>query len=237
MLNGLVTKTRQGASALVKAVSKSGSEPERAAFVAAAGAHVCASLMGVSKVKTLSKPALMPLLAGRVLRSSCGSLAKGLGLVGLAGGWAGDLVLMKPDSLPKGAAGFAINHAAYIALLLRGGARPSAVRAGIRAVPLLGAAGFAAIREPKMLPIVLGYGGLLATTSMLADDSKLHDSSNLASFGMGHGGNLFLISDAVLFARELFLEDGTVAAQFADGAVMGTYTIAQLLLVDGLFSD
>ena len=236
MLNGFVAKTRQGASALVKAVSKAVSEPERAAFVAAAGANVCASLIGVSKVKSLSKPALMPLLAGRVFRSSCDPLEKGLGLVGLAGGWAGDLVLMKPDSLPKGAVGFAINHAAYIALLVRKGARPSMVSAGIRAVPLLGAAGFAAIREPKMLPMVLGYGGLLATTSLLADDPILQDSSNPASFGMGHGGNLFLISDAVLFARELFLEDGTVAAQFADGAVMGTYTIAQLLLVDGLFS-
>ncbi|WP_269208249.1 lysoplasmalogenase family protein [Corynebacterium efficiens] len=49
------------------------------------------------------------------------------------------------------------------------------------------------------------------------------------------GGNLFLISDAVLFVREALLTAGTPAARVADAAVMGTYTVAQLLLIDGLF--
>ncbi|WP_245670333.1 lysoplasmalogenase [Corynebacterium crudilactis] len=231
-----MTKTRQGATALVKAVAKSASEPERAAFVAAASINIGASLLGVARAKKLSKPVLMPLLAGRVLRSSHTPGEKALGIAGLGGGWAGDLVLMKPNSLPQGAAGFAINHAAYITLLLAKGARPSTLRTTIRAVPLAAAAGFAALREPKLVPMVLSYGGLLATTSLLADDPHLHDSSVPASFGLGHGGNLFLISDAVLFAREMFLSEGTPAAQCADGMVMGTYTIAQLLLVDGLFS-
>lgn len=53
--------------------------------------------------------------------------------------------------------------------------------------------------------------------------------------GSGMGGNLFLISDAVLFVREALLTAGTPAARVADAAVMGTYTVAQLLLIDGLF--
>lgn len=100
----------------------------------------------------------------------------------------------------------------------------------------LGAAtALAAWKAPKLLPVVLGYGRVLAATSTLADDPVLIDPATSASYGLGHGGNLFLISDAVLFARDTLQEDNTVASRVADAVVMGTYTVAQLLLIDGLF--
>lgn len=233
-MTGFIERTRQGIQALVTAVGRATREPERAAYLVSADAHTLASLLGWSRLKKVTKPTLMPLLAGRVWRS--GTPDRGVGMIGLAGGWAGDLALMKPDNIRVGATGFAINHAAYIYLLLNRGARPSVTRVAIRAVPLAAATVLAARKAPGLLPVVLGYGGLLGATSVLADDPALINPDEPASYGLGHGGNLFLISDAVLFARETLLTPGTPAARVADAMVMGTYTVAQLLLIDGLFS-
>lgn len=226
-------RTKQGAQALVTAASQAIHEPERAAYLVAADTNTTVSLFGWKQLKKITKPALMPLLAGRVLRSEAPDNA--VGLIGLAGGWAGDLALMKPNNIPAGATGFALNHAAYVYLLTQRGARPSAGRVAIRAVPLAAATALAAWKAPKLLPVVLCYGGALAATSTLADDPVLIDPTEPATSGLGHGGNLFLISDAVLFARETLLEKETAASRVADAVVMGTYTVAQLLLIDGLF--
>lgn len=226
-------RSTQGAQALFAAAAKAIHEPERAAYLVAAGSNITASFFGWKSWKKITKPALMPLLAGRVLRSDAPDNA--LGVVGLAGGWAGDLALLKPDNIPAGATGFALNHAAYVYLLTARGARPNPGRVAIRAVPLGAATALAAWKAPKLLPVVLCYGGVLVATSTLADDSVLIDPATPASYGLGHGGNLFLISDVVLFARDILLEEGTVASHVADAIVMGTYTVAQLLLIDGLF--
>nr|WP_306687176.1 lysoplasmalogenase family protein [Corynebacterium xerosis] len=52
-------------------------------------------------------------------------------------------------------------------------------------------------------------------------------------YGIGHGGNLFLVSDALLMLRALVGEEGVVG-KLLDAGVMDTYTAAQLLLVDGI---
>ena len=230
---GFVERTRQGIQALAAAVGRSTREPERAAYLVAADTNTLASLVGWSPVKKATKPALMPLLTGGVWRS--GAPDRVAGVIGLAGGWAGDLALMKPGNIRAGASGFAVNHAVYIFLLLNRGARPGVARVAIRTVPLAAATILAARKAPGLLPVMLGYGGLLATTSVLADDPALINPKEPATYGLGHGGNLFLISDAVLFARETLLAPGTTIARVADAAVMGTYTVAQLLLIDGLF--
>ena len=237
VVKSTVRKTGQGARALGIAVARATSEPERAGYLLAAGINVTASFAGSSKAKSLSKPVLMPLLSGRVLRSRTSTTHRAIGIAGLTGGWLGDLVLMRPRSLPQGAAGFSLNHLAYCTLLWHKGARPKLGAALGRAVILAAATGFAARTQPRLAPLVLAYGGLLATTSTLADDPSLHNETTPASFGLSHGGNLFLVSDAVLCVRELLLEDSESSiASIADGIVMSTYTLAQLLLVDGLFS-
>ncbi|BAC17118.1 YhhN-like protein [Corynebacterium efficiens YS-314] len=185
-MTGFIDRTRQGVRALVTAVGRAGREPERAAYLVAADTNTLASLLGWSRLKETTKPALMPLLAGRVWRS--GVPDKTVGMIGLAGGWAGDLALMKPGNIRAGATGFAANHAAYIYLLLNRGARPSTTRVAIRAVPLAAATALAARKAPGLLPVVLGYGGLLATTSVLADDPALINPGEPATYGLGHGG-------------------------------------------------
>lgn len=233
MLSGFIRRTGQGICALRASVGRATTEPERAAYLVAADINTVSALLGWTPLRKITKPVLMPLLAGRVCRSTAPDRA--VGLVGLAGGWAGDLALMKPGNIPAGAAGFAINHLAYAYLLANRGARPSAARVAIRAVPLTVAAVLAARKHPRLVPVVLGYGGLLATTSVLADDPGLIDPDQPATYGLGHGGNLFLVSDAVLISRETLLASGTTAARLADAVVMGTYTVAQLLLIHGLF--
>lgn len=236
-LEHFINRSAEGAQALSAAMKRGLKEPERAVYLAAAETNIWASLFGWRKLKQVVKPVLLPSLAGRMLRSGASQSERAAGLIGLAGGLAGDVVLLRSDRLPQGAAGFAVNHAAYCWLLWQRGARPSLGRAAVRALPLAGAIGLARWRKRELLPVVAGYGTLLAAVSTLADDRVLTHSGDTPALGLGHGGNLFLVSDALLFGREVLTTAGTWPARLADAGVMGTYTIAQLLLVDGLFSE
>ena len=55
------------------------------------------------------------------------------------------------------------------------------------------------------------------------------------AYGLGHGANLFLISDVLLMTRKLVDEEGLLG-RLLNAAVMDTYTVAQLLLVEGLLA-
>lgn len=240
LIRSCLKKTQQGTTALRSAVSKAAAEPERAAFLGASALNVGASFLGASflrarRIKQVTKPLLMPFLAGRIVRSSATPIDKALGLIGLSTGWLGDLILMRPNSLKQGALGFSGNHVSYCALLARRGAQIKLGPAIVRAIPLLAATALTAKKQPGLTPVVLGYGGLLATASTLADDPSLHSAHHPESLGISHGYNLFLVSDAVLCMRELLLEDDQKLARASDGFIMGTYVVAQLLLVDGLF--
>ncbi|MDK8767553.1 lysoplasmalogenase [Corynebacterium freneyi] len=243
-----IRRTIEGAGALVAAVSRATREPERAAYVGAAAVNVVSSALGAEKPRKVSKTLLMPLLAASVVRrrhETRPAVTAGL-LIGLTAGWIGDLVLMpRKNDLNKGAAAFTGNQLAYIALLLDAGARPNRFRALTR-YPLWAASTVgAAVTRPDLLPAAAGYGFLLTGTSMLGDDSTLvaglsadvEPGGDLAKadprFGIGHGGNLFLISDALLMLRALVGEEGVVG-KLLDAGVMDTYTAAQLLLVDGI---
>lgn len=238
-----VRRTREGAGALISAVFRGSREPERAAYVTAAAVNVASSAVGAEKIRKISKVTLMPLLAASVLRRRQETnpvVTAGL-LVGLTAGWVGDLVLLpRKNDLNKGAAAFAVNHLAYQVLLARAGARPGAFRAAVRYPPWAASAIGAAFTRPDLLPAAAGYGAMLATTSMLGDDPTLESAGAVGEpadgdprYGIGHGGNLFLVSDALLMLRALVGEEGAVG-KLLDAAVMDTYTAAQLLLVDGI---
>lgn len=237
ILTTFIDRSTAGEQALTAALKRGLGEPERTVYLVAAETNVWASLFGWRRIKQVVKPMLLPSLAGRVLRSGAPVRERVAGLIGLAGGLAGDVVLLRSGRLPQGAAGFAVNHAAYCWLLWRRGARPSLGRVAVRVLPLAGAAGLAMWRRRELLPIVAGYGTLLAAVSTLADDRVLTHSGLTPTLGLGHGGNLFLVSDALLFTREVLTTADTWPARLADAGVMGTYTVAQLLLVDGLFSE
>lgn len=245
-------RTFEGAGALISAVSRSAREPERAAYVGAATVNVVSSALGAEKVRKVSKTLLMPLLAASVVRrrhETKPAVTAGL-LIGLAGGWFGDLVLMpRKNDLNKGAAAFAVNQIAYIKMLHDAGARPNRFRSLARYPLWAASTAGAAFTRPDLLPAAAGYGLLLTTTSMLGDDPVLESAGaagparpvgaagELAEgdprYGIGHGGNLFLVSDALLMLRALVGEEGVVG-KLLDAGVMDTYTAAQLLLVDGI---
>ena len=245
-------RTFEGAGALISAVSRSTREPERAAYVGAATVNVVSSALGAEEVRKASKTLLMPLLAASVVRrrhETKPAVTAGL-LIGLAGGWLGDLVLMpRKNDLNKGAAAFAVNQIAYIKMLHDAGARPNRFRSLARYPLWAASTAGAAFTRPDLLPAAAGYGLLLTTTSMLGDDPVLESAGaagparpvgaagELAEgdprYGIGHGGNLFLVSDALLMLRALVGEEGVVG-KLLDAGVMDTYTAAQLLLVDGI---
>ena len=231
-------RTIEGAGALVAAVGRATREPERAGYVGVSLVNVVSSALGAEKPRKASKTLLMPLLAASVVRRRHEikpAVTAGL-LVGLAGGWIGDLVLMpRVNDLNKGAAAFAVNQVAYIKMLHDAGARPNRFRALTRYPLWAASVAGAALSRPDLLPAAAGYGALLTTTSMLGDDSVLVAGLEEGDprFGVGHGGNLFLVSDALLMLRALVGED-SVVGKLLDAGVMDTYTAAQLLLVDGI---
>ncbi|WP_231598823.1 lysoplasmalogenase [Corynebacterium occultum] len=229
-------RTEEGIQALRHSLLRATREPERAGYLLAADLNTWTPLLGQERLKRLAKPMLMPLLSGRVLRSPASAAEKSVALLGLAGGCFGDVILLQPGKLPQGALGFGINHLAYLWLLWQRGARPSTTRIMVRAVPLAMAVGLVARKRPRLVPVAAGYGSLLAAVSALGDDPALLRES-IPTLGLGHGGNLFLLSDALLIGRELLLGREGWPAKLADAGVMGTYTIAQMLLVDGLFPD
>lgn len=249
-----VRRTGEGLGALVGIASASADTrraPERAGYIAASAVNVVSSAFGWETPRRVSKTVLMPLLAANVWRRrhETSRFTTTTLLIGLAGGWLGDLILMpnKPN-LNRGSVPFAVNQVAYHVLLWRAGARISALRAAIRfplwagSVPLVGAV------KPEALPAAVGYGPLLAVTSALADDPVLLEGAGAVgtdgqtglpiadvTYGLGHGGNLFLISDTLLMARKMFAEEGVVG-KLLNAAVMDTYTVAQLFLVEGLLA-
>ena len=166
-------RTFEGAGALISAVSRSTREPERAAYVGAATVNVVSSALGAEKVRKASKTLLMPLLAASVVRrrhETKPAVTAGL-LIGLAGGWLGDLVLMpRKNDLNKGAAAFAVNQIAYIKMLHDAGARPNRFRSLARYPLWAASTAGAAFTRPDLLPAAAGYGLLLTTTSMRTSD-------------------------------------------------------------------
>lgn len=198
----------------------------RTGFLLAGGAYVASRALGSERLLRVSKPLVVPLLLDTVLTSPrAGRGEKAVGVVGLGGGWIGDLVLMGEDRLGEGAAAFAVNQVAYQVLLWRRGARPRRGRVLLHAVPLAGAAWFGRER----LRLVGTYGVLLALTSTLASDPAVRGR------GLATGGHLFLLSDALILLQTLLPQPDSLPGRVVETAVAATYAGAQRLLVDGLF--
>lgn len=157
-------------------------------------------------------------------------------LGGLAFGCLGDVILMGKDSrsddlsvrasnLNKGAAAFAVNQFAYHALLTKQGARPVKKHIALRIPAVLGGVLLASWKNKGALPAAAGYGTALAATSVLAEDHSPQAAL---------GGNLFVASDGLILARLTMLKNMSRPDALVDGAVMATYVVAQMLLVDAI---
>lgn len=195
----------------------------RRAFWLAGGAYAASRALGSRRLQWASKPLVVPLLLDSPLAAS--RPAREVGVVGLLGGWVGDLLLMQEGRLHQGAAAFAVNQAAYQWLLWRAGARVRPVPVAVHAVPLAAAAWFGRAH----LGLVGTYGGMVTATSVLAADPALRGR------GVAAGGHLFLLSDSLILVRMLVPAEHRALGRGLDVAVAVTYVAAQRLLVDGLF--
>lgn len=249
----LTGRAAEGVGALRRAVTRR--HPARVAYLAAGAASVGAALVRSDRTTRTVKPLLMPLLAAGVLhravvrgagRAVTGSdvtsrttgVDVALVTAGLAGAWAGDVVLMGPGSraadtrdrartLSGGAAAFTAARAAHIAVLRRRGARLTR-GAVVRRLPVwLAGVGLAAVAAPSALPAVAGYGAALAVTSALAADPTLRRGSGGApatgrptdpSRGLAPGGVLFIVSDGLILARLALHRVGSSAGSGARGS-------------------
>lgn len=185
----------------------------------------------------LTKPLLMPTLMGSLVTDprAAGSPLRTSTLIAQAGGWGGDLALMREGSTSfvVGSGSFAAGHAAYITGFLR--ARNGTARSGPKAVSGLWAVTAPAMvagatRQRAMLgPTVAGYSAMLAGTVAAATqlDAALPRSARAATI---LGAGLFMASDSVLGTRKFLLKS---PPRRLESLVMATYTCAQLLLSEG----
>ncbi|MCX4745258.1 lysoplasmalogenase [Kitasatospora sp. NBC_01287] len=211
------------------------------AFTATAAAHLGSLLTDVKVVEQVTKPALMPLLAGHVRgvrgaaagRSAAGRTA-GEGSAGegsaprlltpaLLASAAGDALLQLDDerAFLAGMGSFAAAHICYVTMFAKQGALTDRRRTA------LVAAGYAlawAVMIHQLWPglgelkvPVAGYSLLLAATAVT--------SAGLGRRG-GLGGALFLLSDTLIATRLA----GWKQLPGHEFWIMSTYLLAQYLL-------
>lgn len=227
----ILSHTRDGVDALVAAVSTTLTEPERTAYLTLGELTAWSRILRWRRVELLSAPTLLPLLAGTILRTNREPVL----LAGMAGGWVGTLAKLKgPETTPvMGMFGIAANHAAYSAALVAHGARPSLVRTGLRAAVWATGVGLAAWKKKQLIAPAILAGAFVSATSTLADDPALQDGSTPAK-GLGHGGNLLLVSEGIALFRETILTGDSLPYRVLDAGMVASNVIGNMLMVDGL---
>lgn len=228
---------RRLTEAATNAATKAARQPERALFLGAAGINIVTSALGWETPRKATKVMLVPALAGSVIRArreaTISDRTTGELLAGLAGGFGGDVILLpRHNNLNHGAVSFVLNHLAYHVLLVRAGARPTRKTALPRAAAWAGGSLLTALLKPRYLPAGAGYGLALGTTAVLANDPTLRTGGTQ---GLGPAADIFFASDALLMLRAI-VGESTTAGKLLDAGVMTTYSLAQLLLVDGLIA-
>jgi uncharacterized membrane protein YhhN len=206
--------------------------------VAAVDAWLAGSPAPVShRARLVTKPLLMPVLAGSLLTDAAAARSplRTSTVLALGAGWVGDVSLLgdRPAHFKLGAAAFAAGHASYVAGMWsqRAPARLPGPRgiAGLWTItsPLL--ALFAAREDRSLGAGVLGYSVTLA--GMVAASTQLDPSLPPSSRRLTQAGAaLFMASDTLLGVRRFVLRRGSSRTE---SVVMATYTAGQLLLAEG----
>ena len=190
------------------------------------------------KARFLTKPLLMPLLSASLATTPGSSPARTAVLAAQAGGWVGDVGLLSEERKPFviGTAGFAAGHAAYlVAFVPLRRSRPSLVEdPRARALAAVWAASAPLMiwqaRRAGVAPVVAAYS--VSLVSMAVAATRLDPSEKPAARRLIAAGALaFLASDSILGLRKFVLDDPDPRTE---GAVMATYTGAQLLISEGV---
>lgn len=223
------------------------SQPERLLFAASSTIATAAAASERHGLLRVFKPLIGVSLAGTVVRGWRRRQATDnvLLLGAVAGSTCGDVVLQSPkalgedakasgNSLNSAALAFGVAHVCYQVTAWRQGARAHPGMLAVHGAGLGGLASQAARHDPRVLPAAAGYGGLVAMTSVLGTSGLLAARNKNSRFAAG--SVLFLVSDALILLRRMYLQRNLPRA-IAEVGVMSTYTVAQRSLVDGLDSS
>lgn len=223
------------------------SQPERLLFAASSTIATAAAASERHGLLRVFKPLIGVSLAGTVVRGWRRRQATDnvLLLGAVAGSTCGDVVLQSPkalgedakasgNSLNSAALAFGVAHVCYQVTAWRQGARAHPGMLAVHGAGLVGLASQAARHDPRVLPAAAGYGGLVAMTSALGTSGLLAARNKNSRFAAG--SVLFLVSDALILLRRMYLQRNLPRA-IAEVGVMSTYTVAQRSLVDGLDSS
>lgn len=194
------------------------------------------------RLRLLTKPLLMPTLATSLATDprAAGSPLRTTTLLAQAGGWGGDVLLLRHDDpryFAAGAASFGLGHAAYLTGFRRHRERSRGLFEGRIARGVMASWATTAPvvaygawrREPALGPAVAAYSGALATTVAAATslDPALPARARRLTAA---GALMFLASDTILGLSKFVLRNPDPRLEHA---VMATYTSAQLLLAEG----
>jgi uncharacterized membrane protein YhhN len=203
-----------------------------AGFGVVSGLNVLGHLTDQPWLRALTKPLLMPLLAGYLLAASGRPLDRRarLVLVALVFSWVGDLMLMGEGEpwLLAGIGGFLLAQLTYVAAFgpsVPGG--PLARRPALIGPYVVAWAGLMAVLGPgldDLLVPVMVYGAALVT--MAATATGVHPRT-------GTGAALFVVSDALIALTRL-TDRLALRPSLTEAAVMSTYTLGQGLIVSGV---
>ncbi|MGC4960280.1 lysoplasmalogenase family protein [Gordonia sp. DT101] len=133
----------------------------------------------------------------------------------------------KDRRLQIGASLFAGAQLCLTGIMWRRGARPRPAGVLLRTAILAESATVMALRRPRLLPVLGGYGNTLALMSSTAG------ASHRPQPRLRNGGWLFLASDLTIINRRHLIRDERLAAM-AEAWVLASYFAAQWLLVTSL---
>lgn len=213
-----------------------------AALAALDAGLAASSRPAARRARTVTKSALMPLLAlDTHVAASGGSSALLRGVRAAQGfSWLGDVALLGSTQrrFLLGLGSFAAAHVGYIAAFAgsrdpESSGREPGVRAAAAVFAATGPAMAALARrqDPALAVPVLGYAGIIS--AMLATSTTLDRAfPRAARQRIVAGSALFVVSDTILALGKFARADGSGPGPL-DTAVMATYTAGQWLIADG----
>lgn len=221
--------------------------PERKVFIAATLAVSAAGAARWRPGVAVAKPAALAALAVGVARGARqrSSIDNVLLTAAITASAAGDYFMYREEfatgaekdrQIQTGATMFGLAHLSYLGLLTRHGARPTRARLLSRFGVMNEVTALLVVNAPRLLPVLGTYGATLATMAATAGDPVLTagdpgDPTRKLSLG----GITFMASDAMLMNRRYLLR-GTGLRAVTEAAVLSTYFVAQMLLLDGMDS-
>lgn len=197
-----------------------------------------------SRLRWLTKSALMPLLVAKVDRETRAEAARDnaplrdRARAGLALSWAGDVALLgRGDAaFAAGLGCFAAAHGSYgAAFATAQGPTPPPAAAPLTAAGL-GLGGVLARRAGRLGAPVAGYSALITAMAVRALGVDAQRVGRSSATRIATGAGLFVVSDGLIGLRKFGLSDATPRGVRAavDAAVMATYAAGQWLIADGV---